>query len=354
MLSVQKEILLKEVKEAVKSCGNPESIILAGIGGSNLGALAIYKALRPKKEICFAETLDSRRLSRILDQMKQPAVLIIVSKSGTTTETIANAAVLLSNFKKGDKVITITDEGSKLWNWAEKHEFLKISIPKEIVGRYSVFTAAGLLPLFLAGIKVKKLLEGAGEASNESALSSAKMIYENWKAGKIIHDMFLFEPDLEWLGKWHRQLVGESLGKDGKGITPTVSIGTTDLHSVAQLYLGGPKDKFTTFVSVKNSGKDFKIPAKYDVDDLVKDISGKKFSQLINVILDGVKIAYRKQNLPFAEIELEDISEKSLGRFMQEKMMETVHLAKLMGVNPFDQPQVELYKEETRKLLKNI
>lgn len=350
MFSVQKGVL-KEVKEIAKICGNLKSIVLAGIGGSNLGALAIYKALRPKKEICFAETLDSRRLGRILGHLQHPAVLIIISKSGTTAETVANAAVSLEKMKKGDRVIAVTDEDSKLWHWADKNGFLKLAVPKEIVGRYSVFTAVGLLPLFLAGIKVEKLLEGAEEASEKAAADSAKSIYES---GKAIHDIFLFEPDLEWLGKWYRQLIGESLGKEGKGITPTVSIGTTDLHSVAQLYLGGPKDKFTTFVSVKNSGKDFTIPKNHDIEELVPGISGKKFSVLMKATLGGIKVAYKKQNLPFMEIELEDLSEKSLGKFMQEKMMEIVHLAKLMGVDPFDNPQVELYKEETRKLLRSL
>lgn len=316
-----------------------------------MGALAIYKALRPKTEICFAETLDSRRLARILDHLQHPAVLIIISKSGTTAETVANAAVLLGKLKKEDKVVAITDEGSKLWNWADQQGFLKLSVPKDIAGRYSVFTAVGLFPLLLAGVKVEKLIQGATEADDKEALISAQTI---WKAGKTIHDMFLFEPDLEWLGKWYRQLVGESLGKDGKGITPTVSIGTTDLHSVAQLYLGGPKDKFTTFVSVKNSGQDFQVPATRGIEQLVSGISGKKFSVLMKAVLDGVKATYKKQNLPFIEIELPDISERSLGRFMQIKMMEIVHLAKLMGVNPFDNPQVELYKEETRKLLKKL
>lgn len=353
MPDIQQEAL-KEAKKVARACGNPKSIILAGIGGSNLGALAIYKALRPKKQIYFAETLDSIRLDRILENLQHPAVLIIVSKSGTTTETIANAGVLLNKLKKQDKVVAITDEGSKLWDWAEKYEFFKLSVPKEVVGRFSVFTAVGLFPLLLVGIKAEKLLEGAKEADNELALTSAKAIYESWKAGKIIHDMFLFEPDLEWLGKWYRQLVGESLGKEGKGITPTVSIGTTDLHSVGQLYLGGPKDKFTTFISVKNHGKDFTVPKDHGIEELVSGISGKKFSVLMKAVLEGVKTAYKKQNLPFIEAELEDVSEKSLGKFMQEKMMEVVHLAKMMGVNPFDNPAVELYKEETRKLLHNL
>lgn len=348
---------LPAIKAAIKkySALKPEVIIVAGIGGSNLGTMAVWRALRGRQEIGFAETFDARRLDRILKHVEKkdrgPAVIIIVSKSGTTTETIANAAVLLSKLGKNDKVVAITDENSKLWQWAIKNNADVLAMPAEFGGRYSVFSAVSLFPLGLAGIDIEKLLAGAREAKQEIADQSAKEIFES---GKAIHDIFIFEPDLEHLGRWYRQLMGESLGKDGKGITPTVSIGTTDLHSVGQLYLGGPKDKFTTFVSVKDHGKDFVVPDKNDLDSLTPDITGKKFSEILEATLRGVKKVYQKRGLPFAEIELKEISEETLGWFMQTKMMETISLGKLMGVNPFDQPQVELYKEETRKLLKKL
>lgn len=348
---------LPTIKAAIKkySALQPEVIIVVGIGGSNLGTMAIWRALRGKQEIGFAETLDARRLARILKHVEKkdrgPAVIIIVSKSGTTTETIANAAVLLSKLQQKDKVVAITDENSKLWQWATERNVEALPIPAEIGGRYSVFSAVSLFPLGLAGINIEKLLDGARKAKEEITQQSAKEIFES---GKTIHDIFIFEPDLEHLGRWYRQLIGESLGKDGKGITPTVSIGTTDLHSVGQLYLGGPKDKFTTFVSVKDHGKDFVVPDKNDLDALVPDIAGKKLSEIFDATLRGVKKAYEKRGLPFAEIELKEISEETLGWFMRTKMMETAHLGRLMGVNPFDQPQIELYKEETRKLLRNL
>lgn len=356
---------LKIVQRAVKECQSSKigSVIVVGIGGSNLGALAVWKALRGKQELCFAETFDARRLDRILSHLSHPAVVAIISKSGTTAETVANAAVILDHLNKEDKVAVITDKDSKLWNWAKKRNFEILEIPQDVVGRYSVFSAVGLFPLAMAGINIEDLLAGAMEvtdacfsenAKENPALASALAIFENFKSGKAIHDTFIFEPDLEWVGKWYRQLVGESLGKDGTGMTPTVSIGTTDLHSVAQLYLGGPKDKFTTFISIKNHGKDFSIPTKSGADELVEDISGKKFGVLLDAVLAGVKKAYQKQNLPFAEIELADLSERTLGAFLQMKMMEVVYLAKLMGVNAFDNPAVELYKEETRKLLRNL
>lgn len=342
---------------------NKGSLVVVGIGGSNLGALAVYQALRPKKKVYFAETLDARRLDRIVKKIEHPATYLIISKSGTTAETAANAAVLLSKKKKGDQVVAITDEGSRLWQWAKKNSFDAIAIPKEIGGRYSVFTAAGLVPLALAGVNIGNLIKGAKEITprclsfdiaQNPAAQSALAIWSNWKAGKGIHDTFIFEPDLEGFGKWYRQLTGESVGKMGKGITPTVSIGTTDLHSVAQLYFDGPKDKFTTFISVADHGKDFVVKSKENVDELVPHLTGKSFSAILTAVLAAVKTTYAKQNLPSVGIELGDLSEETIGALLQMKMIEMMYLGKLMGVNPFDNPGVEAYKEETRKLLETL
>ena len=149
---------------------------------------------------------------------------------------------------------------------------------------------------------------------------------------------FYFAPELESLGKWYRQLVGESLGKSHDvGITPIVSIGSTDLHSMAQLYFGGPRDKFTNLIRVENEQGTAAL--------------AKSFFKIMNAIYGGVRAAYIKNQLPFTEIIFEDISEHTLGAYMQFKTMEIMYLGRLMDVNAFDQPAVEDYKEETRKLL---
>ncbi len=172
--------------------------------------------------------------------------------------------------------------------------------------------------------------------------------------------MFLFAPCLESLGKWYRQLLAESIGKefdrDGKvvhcGIMPTVSIGSTDLHSMGQLYLAGPNDKMTTFVSVQNHTRSVSIPKKGVFNGLVEGIYGKTSTEIMNAILKGIKRTYQKKKIPFCEIVLDDISPKSLGEFMQFKMMEVMFLGELFNVNVFDQPNVESYKIETKRILK--
>ena len=133
---------------------------------------------------------------------------------------------------------------------------------------------------------------------------------------------------------------------------PTVSVGSTDLHSVGQLYLGGPKDKTTTFVELKKNWTDVAIPKKRMFPTLAENITGKSVVEVMKAIMNGTKIAYKKRGLPFCEVILDEISPKSFGEFMQFKMIEIMFLAKLMDLNAFNQPNVESYKIETKKLLK--
>ncbi len=251
---------------------------------------------------------------------------------------------------------------------AAEKGFDVLEIPKKVGGRFSVFSSVGLFPLGLIGINFDELLSGArllrdkcltSEVINNPAALSACLIYIHYKKGMNIHDMFLFSPDLESIGKWYRQLMGESIGKEFNreqkkvfcGITPTVSIGSTDLHSMAQLYLGGPYDKFTTFIRVLKNKESVKIPDFPDYSKLVDNIQNIQLSKIMNAILDGVQIAFKKGERPFAEIYLPDKSPSSIGQLLQMKMMEMMYLGFLMNVNPFDQPNVDDYKIETKKIL---
>jgi glucose-6-phosphate isomerase len=209
------------------------------------------------------------------------------------------------------------------------------------------------------GVDIRALRDGAQNilrsclgVSENPALKSAIVLFSQNKAGLNINDNFIFHSELESLGKWCRQLMAESLGKNGKGITPTVSVGSTDLHSMVQLYLGGPKDKITSFIY---SGKSdaIKIPDQLSLSGLVENINGRPVSSVIKAILEGTKTAYSKKNLPFIELIIDEINEYELGAFLQFKMVETMFLGQLLEVNAFDQPNVEDYKVETRELLKN-
>lgn len=365
----------------------PKYLVVVGIGGSNLGTVAVQEALlgrlfnqvEQSTKILFADTVDADLIHAIVTLIEpvlkngENVLINGVSKSGGTTETIANFEVLIDVMKKYKRdwqnyIVVTTDKNSKYWSLAEKNGFSMLEIPSKVGGRFSIFSAVGLFPLGMLGINIDDLLNGAlvmkekcldMQIKNNPAALSASLSYSHYKHGKNIHDLFLFSTDLESLGKWYRQLLGESIGKEydikGKqvftGITPTVSIGSTDLHSMAQLALGGPFDKFTTFVRIERNNMIILVPNLQDYASLVNGIQGKTLDDIMKAILNGVQAAYRKENRPYCEIALPDKTAFSIGQFMQFKMMEIMFLGVLCEVNPFNQPNVEAYKHETRKIL---
>ncbi len=360
-------------------------VVVVGIGGSNLGTKAVYDALyghfdnvEPDRlpRMLFLDTSNASFLKRSFSHLNrfisdpQEIVINVVSKSGATTETMANMEFLVDALEKHlpevtNRIVATTDEGSPLWEVAKKKDWSRLPIPKQVGGRYSVLSSVGVFPLLLMGINVGELLAGAREMRSKCllgypdnpAILSAAILEHHYRNGKVINDNFLGNGELESMGKWYRQLMGESIGKEKDvsgntvniGITPNVSVGSTDLHSVGQLYLGGPKDKVTTFIESPHGG--LSVPSDRHFPELVSMIDGKNVGDIMNAIFEGVKTAYRKSDLPYMEIFLPKIEEHELGQFMQFKMMEMMYLGKLLNVNAFDQPNVESYKEETRKLL---
>jgi len=380
---------LKKVKTLIdeKKKLKPRYLIVIGIGGSNLGTMAVqesvlgklYNQLNPDIKVLYADTVDSDLINDIIKIIKpvlekgENIIINGVSKSGGTTETIANFEILVEMLKKYKKdyekyIVVTSDKNSKYWNYALEKGFDVLEIPKRVGGRFSVFSPVGLFPLGLLGVNIDQLLKGAYEMKSRCldtnllknpAIISASLICLYYKKGKNIHDLFLVGNDLESVGKWYRQLMGESIGKEFnkdkkrvfEGITPTVSLVSVDLHSMAQIYLGGPYDKFTTFVNVKQNNSDVVVPDIDEYSKLVDVIQGKKLKEVMDAVLIGVQTAFKKGKRPFMEIILPDKSEYSVGQLLQFKMMEMMYLGSLLNVNPFDQPNVEDYKIETRKIL---
>lgn len=356
-------------------------LVVIGIGGSNLGAKAVYQAcsLLQSVPILWADTVDSDSLFAMLAQVErhlkagQNILLNVISKSGKTTETIANFECFLAVLKRhrpdtfADFVVATTDKDSKLWQLAHAQKFMCLEIPALVGGRFSVLSAAGLFPLAFAGVDIAQLHQGAASmrtlclqpgAENLAAIS-AIIMHQWYQQGYAIHDLFLFCPAWEDMGKWYRQLVGESLGKEkdvtGKqvhvGITPTVSIGSTDLHSVGQLYLAGPYNSATTFVKIEKNNHQVAVPDYPEYDALVPHIQNKSVATLMNAIFEGTVHAYAQQKRPHLILAIPEKSEWYCGQFLQYKMIEIMYLGYLLQVDPFDQPHVELYKRETRNIL---
>jgi glucose-6-phosphate isomerase len=365
-------------------------LVVVGIGGSNLGTMAIQEAvlghhhnLDPGKRprVLYADTVDPHRMAFIASQVngtlkaKKKVLLNVISKSGGTTETIANFEILYKIMqdrlgkKAKDYVVATTDEGSHLWEVAHREGFARLPNPKKVGGRYSVLSPVGLFPLAVMGIDIGKLMDGAahmrtrclkdGHGENPAIVRAA--LLANAKAHrKHVADHFCFATDLECVGKWYRQLMGESVGKEWnkqhtvrvhQGLTPTVSLGSTDLHSMAQLYFGGPDDKIFTILTVEQWRHAPTVPNLPLYDALVPHIQRKPLPVIMDAISGGVKATLTKLERPYCEIILPDMTEHTIGALLQLHMMEMMFLATLLGVNAFDQPNVEEYKIETKRLL---
>jgi glucose-6-phosphate isomerase len=373
--------LLKEIQQTASLIKEqrPSVVVLIGIGGSNLGTIAILQALygpaydrSETAQWYFADTVDDAQTKHLISRLKEHAekgekiAILVVSKSGTTTETIANAALLYEVCKKQSIVCVVTDKNSPLWIMAEKNNFHRCVIPKEVGGRFSVFTSVGLLPLLLYGVDIDGLIHGAQQAyqagiehgiNRNFSIYTASLLYLAYhEQKKNIHDCFVLDPILAGIGYWYRQLIGESLGKTSRtenkrvGMTPMVSIGSVDLHSVTQLYLGGPDDKVTTFIMGTRAIDMTHIPSNV-FSQINPDLEAKSVHEIHDALSQGVIRAFNGEKRASMVVDIKHIDPSSIGYFMMMKMMEIVYLAYLLDVDPFDQPHVELYKQETKRIL---
>ena len=377
--------VLAEVQHAVERYFTTQLryIIVVGIGGSNLGTQAIYDALRRERDgvhegypqLIFLDTVSTKLfldIERVLElDVSYPEEILVnlISKSGGTTESIANFELLYAYLSKRfpnikERIVVTTDNGSPLWKAAEKENMGVLPIPKLVGGRYSVFTPVGLFPLALTGIDVRELILGAKDflhanfSAENHSLRLAETIFKAHHEGVTQCNFFFFNPELESVGKWARQLYAESIGKEhdksGKvvraGVTPSVSIGSTDLHSVGQLYFGGPKDKFTLLTYIKSPSR-LSVPKQGLFTSLVPGICGRSPDDIMHAIYSGTTTAYNSHKLPYGEVTLPDVSPYSIGMFLEWQMIAVMYLAELFHVNAFDQPNVEDYKKVMRDIL---
>lgn len=363
--------VIREVDTVYRDCDGASvtDVVLVGIGGSHLGVQAIYDALHanayvlPKVRLHAITSIDTFTLdsciawyTALLQDTTACVMTFVVSKSGATFETASQASLcfdILKKVKPADyhkKICVITDADSKLWQACAQENIKTVPIPKNIGGRYSVFSPAGLVVLRFLNINIVELLDGAQSVDITQPLATAEILFTYFKRDYLVHDTFTFIPRYAALGGWTRQLIGESLGKEQKGFLPTVSLGSQDLHSVVQQYFGGKQFTVTTFLT----------PSEYPTKTIVPDTlfshmgslrSGLTFADIQYAIIEGVKRSYHTHEKPFFVFTFRNGSAFDIGHYMQYKMLETVYMGALMEINPFDQPEVEWYKTETRRLL---
>jgi len=356
-------------------------VVLIGIGGSTSGALALADSLGHSNdiELMCVDTIEERFTNKQLDlfrnKLKQgnKPLICLITKSGTTPESVINGALFLEVLKEffpqeyKKRLVVITDEGSPLYEVAHQENYPVVTIPKVVGGRFSVGTAVGNVPLLLLGVDVKAVRRGAAEALrtslnealevNETALTTLAL-YNHYQEGYRTHNLFFFSPSLVSLGQWYKQLIGESLGKKMSlkgdvvevGSLPVISLGTTDLHSVAQLYLAGPRNIISSCIFFDEGTPSTIIPTN-SISKLIPGMATRSVKEVHAAIVQGTIAAFTKEKRPTIVISLKQTAE-SMGAFLVHKMVETILLGKLLDINPFDQPAVELYKKETRALLK--
>ncbi|HEV3144569.1 MAG TPA: glucose-6-phosphate isomerase [Gemmataceae bacterium] len=376
-----------------------DRVVVLGIGGSYMGARALFEALCPsyhnelppetragKPRIYFeGNGFDNDALQDLLDMLEITCVdpeyreerwgAIVISKSGETLETAAAYRIFRAEALKfyGAQpenwrivFVPITGATGALRDLVKTEGFEEsdvLTIPDNIGGRYSVFTAVGLLPAAVMGLDIRALLLGAAAMTKRfleepfernPVLQYAAVNYlMNEELDKPIRVLSVWSKKLEALGFWYDQLLSESLGKQGRGATPLTAVETRDLHSRGQQHQDGQRDKFINNLVLKK-GRHEPIAigmADHNEDDL-NSLSRKTYVDLVQAALQGTNQAYAEVARPTADLILPALNEHGIGQLMQMLMLATVVEGRLMGVNPYGQPGVQAYKHKMREILK--
>jgi glucose-6-phosphate isomerase len=353
-----------------KFAGKFENFIILGIGGSALGPRSILEAMSPfhnlrrKPRVLIYDNVDPMTLHSILDiaDLKKSAINII-TKSGSTAETIASFMILWrkledQSLRPEDHIIITTDpEKGNMRKIVQEHGLRSLSVPSGVGGRYSVMSAVGLLLAETVGVDSREILRGASDIhkvcmepdvlKNPLHLFSAGMYLMQKLKGRSNTVMFPYVDRLKSFSEWFCQLWAESLGKDGKGLTPYPSVGTTDQHSQLQLWMQGPQDKVVVFISVDDYETDFKIPEVFQSMEGIAYLSGHSLAELIKLEQEASEIALAKNKRPSITIKLPKVDAYYLGQLFHFFEMATAVTGLLIGINPFDQPGVEEGKNLT-------
>ncbi|MHC5024522.1 MAG: glucose-6-phosphate isomerase [Planctomycetota bacterium] len=370
-----------------------ENLLVLGIGGSALGAIAVHAALngatwnmRPRTarrgpRLFVLDNVDPVHLGDILDEIRRDdprferTLVNVVSKSGETAETAAQFITVRALLRDAlgerasSRIVATTDpESGTLRSLAASEGYATLPVPQGVGGRFSVLSPVGLFPLAMVGIDIDALLDGAAamdeicrgpEIPDNPAATLAWVLIELGRAGKTNHVLIPYSTRLAALGDWYAQLWAESLGKredlDGNevfaGFTPIRAVGATDQHSQVQLYREGPKDKVIGFVTIEAHGdRDVEIPAGLDVEPL-RYLQGRSFGELLAAEQRATEYALAESGRPSYRIALPKLDAYCIGAFLQLWMVATSFAGRLLNVNAYDQPAVETGKLATFGLM---
>lgn len=374
-----------EFIDEIKACAkvlreNCDAIVVAGIGGSYLGARAVLEALsdsfawlKPSDNprIIFAgNNIGEDYMSELIDYLHNKRFGVInISKSGTTTETAITFRLLkkLCEDERGkvtaQKVIVAVTDAKKgaARSTAEKEGYTTFVIPDKVGGRFSVLTPVGLLPIACAGFDIAQLVRGAQDMEKETAIGTpfaenpvsqyAAIRNALYESGKKIEILANFQPKFHFMNEWWKQLYGESEGKDGKGIFPAAVDFTTDLHSMGQWIQDGERTIFETVISVEKPNTKLEVPSDKENLDGLNFLAGKRIDEVNKMAELGTQLAHVDGGVPNIRISIEKLDEYNLGQLIYffEKACGVSGI--VLGVNPFNQPGVEAYKKNMFALL---
>jgi glucose-6-phosphate isomerase len=357
---------------------NADDVVILGTGGSSLGAQMItalqgtgLALKRRMPRLHFPDNLGPHTMEVMLRDIElERSHFIVISKSGTTAETLAQMMACMSAIRAegGTKALTdrftvIVQPGDNvLRRFARRWKLPIIDHDPEIGGRFSALSIVGLLPAALVGLDLQALRKGAGavldqafaanQAEDVPAAVGASAIFGLAVNRRInLNVLMPYECRFERLTAWHQQLWAESLGKEGKGTTPTRALGPADQHSQLQLYLDGPDDKFYTFITNEMRGQGPVIDATLTTDPELGYMAGRTIGDLVAAEALATIEALISRGRPLRHIEIKKVNEESLGALMMHFMLETIIAASLFDVNPYDQPSVEESKRLTREYL---
>ena len=363
---------LEKIKVAAsKIRKQSDLLIVIGIGGSYLGSKAVIDALshtfNPKNVIFAGNNMSSDYLNDLLDYIKDKDIsLNVISKSGTTIEPALTFKVLRKYIeekygedKAKDRIFVTTDkEKGVLKKLADEKGYETFVVPDDIGGRYSVFTAVGLLPIASAGINIDRLLDGVYSAEKKYSSLENNDCYDYavarnimYKKKKKIELLVNYEPKLHYISEWWKQLFGESEGKEEKGIFPASVDNTTDLHSMGQYIQEGERILFETVINIKKPYRDFTLTCEEGSPDALDYLNGKTLNEINHKAMEGTVIAHVNGKVPNIMIEVDKLDEFNLGELLYFFEKACGISGHLLGVNPFNQPGVEAYKKEMFRLL---
>ncbi len=359
-----------------------EVVVVAGIGGSYLGARAVIEALsnsfawlvndKKNPTIVFAgNNISEDYLHELTEYLKDKKFGVInISKSGTTTETALTFRLLKKQCEtqRGkeearDVIVAITDATKGAARAAATKEGYKtFVIPDNVGGRFSVLTPVGLLPIAIAGYDIKALIQGAADMEkatgidvpfdeNPAAIYAATRNALYTQAGKKIEIMVNYQPKLHFMSEWWKQLYGESEGKDGKGIFPASCDFTTDLHSMGQWIQQGERSIFETVLSIENTRHEVLFPKDEENLDGLNFLAGKHVDEVNKMAELGTRLAHVDGGVPNIRLSIPELNEYYIGQVIYFFEIACGISGNLLGVNPFNQPGVEAYKKNMFALL---